>query len=853
MAASYVRRFLSDPGADVLLEIESVNILDLDPPASLVGVGSGAVLVVGEFENGPFATGGNAPQYGADTLVEPGSSTDFVNQLGEVGYRYGGVPGMNPCARARKADGALVNEYWNGNAAIQLNSKKFRRLLCARVDTSVGAVTLSRRASILGAAAFTYDLEPAQVLALDIGAGNVSSTFSAAAAAVTSGAGTYNTGFTGGETLTIGYDLASNFVVTFLAADQTKAQVIARINAYAGFAFASDGGGNLITFTSLMRGTNAQVRIVSGSTGVLAALGLVAATTLGTGNVANIDAVTFREVKTVVEAGMSNNVVVEQDQNGKLRIAKKFAASTDYISVGSATTATALGFTVDQQGSADGIANLRSGAQTMPVTATGVLTLGVDDEANFQVNITNGDSQATIITAINTAAGFTMASSVSATVMLLRGRANAGQVRVVGCTNATLLANLGFTAKTVTNPGVANGTIPAGTIVRKSDNSRIFVTMQDVAVANSNAGPYTVKIRHATDDGTGLSAGAGTIDTIDSQTPIALGSFDCTNPQIVTAALTESAIDALYVLALNATKDLNTVGSAANIVVSARQSNTIRRALRANALDASANGCQGRMALLRTPLGTTAALAKSRIQEPGVGAYRDQRVVFCWPQANTFVPTIALRGLAGGAGFTADGNVDVGAEFFLASVMSQLAPEENPGQETPFAAGANGIETSANAANLQIGDYTSLKAAGICAMRVADGVVIFQSGVTSVDPAVYPNLKNIARRRMADYIQDTLGKRLSSYGKKLSSFMRRKAITTEIKAFLRGLQSPNDPTQQRIDSYSVDDKTANTPDVLAAGRFRVKVKVRTLASLDSIELETTIGESVTVDETALAA
>lgn len=849
--STFIRRFLFDPGNDVLLEIESVNILDLDPPASITGVGTGTAMCVGEYEDGPFAE-----------PTEVTGTTDYVNTFGELGYSYAGVKGNNPSARGRKVDGALQFERWNGNAFVQLNAKKFRRLVCVRVDTSVGAVQFQRQASVTGVSAFSYNLEPGQILALDIGAGPVSATFSATAATVTSGAGTYPTTFGGGETLTLGYDAAPNFTVTFLAADQSKAQVISRINQYAGFAFATDGGGVLITLTGLQRGSGGQVRVVSGSAGVLTVLGFTAAVTLGTGNVANIDAVTFLEIRSIVQAAVAGTSV-EQDPQGRVRVTKVYVAVGDYIQVGPLTTATALGFSVGQQGTNDGIANYRTTAQTFPTVTPGTLTLGVDDEPNFSVAIAAAQSQATVIANINTAAGYTMASSVSGTIMLLRGRSNGGQVRIVGATAALILTELGLAVSTISTPALVSGSIPAGTEVKNTAGTRVFVTMRTLAISApagggpsgaafaANAGPYTSRVRHALDDGTGLSAVAGTITVVSR--PPDIGSFQCVNPQEITVALTETQIDAQYVAAIDTTKDLNSVAKEVNVSFAARQSNTVRRKLCENAIDASAIGCFGRMTVLRTPLGITKNAALSKVAEPGIGAYRDQRVIYCWPQANTFVPIIGRVGLAGGDGFTADGNIDVGADGFMASILSQLPPEENPGQLTQFAIGVNSLETSPNAQNLTIDDYKLFRANGVAALRVDEGTAIFQSGITSVDPALFPQLRNIARRRMADFIQDSLARRLRAFGKKLNTAARRRAIVSEIRQFMDGLAGVENPALQRIDGYSIDDVTGNTPTTLARGIFRIILKVRTLSSLDAIVLETTIGEGVTIDEVPQAA
>jgi len=850
----FIRRFLNQVGNDVLLEIEAVDILDLAPPASITGIGTGTAICTGEYEDGPFSTGGNANGItDPKGAVEVTGTSDFVATFGELGYRYAGVPGNNPSARKRRVDGAIIDEFWNGNAFVQLNGKRFRRLLCLRVDTSIGAVQFSREAYVTGAAAFAYNLEPGQILALDIGAGPVSATFTATAATVTSGAGVYPTLFVGGETLTLGYDAAPNFVVTFLPADQTKLQVIARINLYAGFTFATDGGGALIALTGLQRGSGGQVRVVAASAGVLVTTGFLVATTSGTGNVSNIDAVTFNEVRAVVQAAVAGSSM-EQDSGGRLRASKNFTTATDYIQVGTATTAAALGFAVDAQGSNDGIANYRSTAETFPtVAATGPLTLGVDAEANFNATITNGFSQAQVITAINAAAGFTMASAIDATHTLLRGRANGGEVRVVGA-SATILSDLGLVIKTIDEAPIQTGKIPAGTVVRNAANDRVFVTMQSVTIDApniiggvyvANAGPYSVKVRHALDDGSGASATAGSIVVVDS--PPDLGSFDVVNPLTLTAALSELAIDVQYTAAIDTTTDLNTVAREANVIWSSRQSNVIRRKLKDNVITASSIGMFGRMCPIRPPIGSTRATALSKLAEPGVGAYRDQRVIYNFPQVRTFVPIIAQRGLAGGTGFSADGLIDVGADGFMASILSQLAPEENPGQLTSFTGGAVSLESSPNAQGYTIDDYIQFRANGISAPRMDDGTMIFQSGVTSVDPGIFPNFRNIARRRMADFIEDSLARRGKAFGKKLSTLARRKAITAEFSGFLTGLQSVDNPSLQRINSFSIDDKSGNTPETLGLGIYRLIIKVRTLASIDALVPESTIGELVEID------
>lgn len=850
--SSFIRRFGFDPGNEVLLEIESFNVLDLDPPANISGIGTGTVLCLGEFENGSFAAASGVAEMAAG-VVEVAGATDFVANFGSLGYSYGGVPANNPCARARSADSAVVAENWNGNGFVQLSGKKFRRLLIARVDTSVGSVQFKRQAFFTGGAAFTYDLEPGQVLVVTDSGTDRTATFDAAAATVQSGVKVYPVAIAGGETITLGYDDAANFTVTFLAGDVSQALIAARINQYAGFAFCAAVSTDKLSLTGIRRGAHGAVRIVSGSAGLLTLLGFTAATTTGTGDAGDIDAVTFQEIKALVESDMTaGSIKVTQDNNGALRLQKAYATSSDWLTVKSTTTATGLGFTSGEHASNTGYAYLHSTAGTYPTSFAGgeTITLGNDDGANFTVVFGADTTQALVIARINQFAGYAMASSFTSTVTRLRGNKNGGQVRVISA-SAGVFTALGFSAVSVTATALGSGKIPAGTVVQNSAGTSKFVTMQDVSVsilaatglAASGVGPYPVKVRHATDDGTGISASTATLTFLERA--IDLGSFDVTNSSGVTACLAEAAIDAAYTAALDATLDVNGVASEANVAWSARQSTTIRTAMKANANLASKK--TGRMVCVRPPLNTAKATAKSNSAAPGVGATRDQRVIYCYPGANTFVPLVAKRGLAGGTGFTIDGNVDVGADGFMAGVLSQLPPEENPGQATAFMDAVNGLETGANVQGWVMEDYTAFRASGIAALRM-DGGAIFQSGVTSVDPGQFPQLRNIARRRMADFIEDSISRRGKAFGKKLSTLVRRKALATEISLFLAALLSANNPSSQRIAGFSVDSKTGNTPETLAQGIYRIIMKVRTLASLDSIVLQATIGEGVTVDE-----
>jgi len=872
----FLRRFTSDPGNEVLLDIESIDILDLAPPGAINGVGTGTALIVGEFENGPF-----------ETTEEVSSSTDLAQRYGGFGYSYGGITGNNPSARSRKADGALNPEFWNGNAAVQLNGKKFRRLLVTRVDTSVGEVEFERFASLSGSTNQTFNLNPGDTYtyvygdAVSFATGG--GTFLAVEAILLSAAGVYPSLFVGGETLTLTIDAGTPrqvgpIVVHFTATDQTQAQVIARINAAIGYTCAVDTGGGTTTFTGRVQGTSGNVTIIASTftaTDPLTVLGIVVGSTTGTGNVGDITAVTIGEVNNV--AATPGAIEFDRDNSGALRVHsvdedQLFLLSANLSSFtpnavglgfdfGPTPPPTALG-TGPESSQPDGFARfVFSGTYPTLFVGGETLILGVDGEPDVTVTFTALDQTAAQVAArINAAMGFTFMVD-NAGFETFTARANGGQIRVLGG-SATALhaiftvtpAQIPFSVQALVN---ANITIPAGTRIQNAAQTITWVTMQDIPVRGSGtdsltgdlaSGPYSVKVRPGKDDGTIAGTGTATVTVI----PFAIDTlfYTVNNPTPLTAALTEGQIDAAYFDAIGVTVSVDTVARDTNLIWSARQSNAVRNTLRQNANDSSANGCFGRMAFVRPPLGTTRLLARSATQ-PGVGAYRDQRVVYTFPGVQTFVPGIAARGTGGGDGFTANGIINVGSDGFLASICSQLAPEENPGQATGFAIAALGLETNnPDVQDMGINDYKTFRANGIAAPRMDLGVLIFQSGITSVNPAVQPQFRNIARRRMADFIQDSLSVRLKDFGKKLSTQSRRAAIISEIRSFMNTLLSPGNPAAQRIDGFKVDPIAGNTPDTLALGIFRVILLVRTLASLDAIVLQTTVGELVDVSEAA---
>jgi hypothetical protein len=328
---------------------------------------------------------------------------------------------------------------------------------------------------------------------------------------------------------------------------------------------------------------------------------------------------------------------------------------------------------------------------------------------------------------------------------------------------------------------------------------------------------------------------------------LAASAWSVTNPATLNAALTEAAIDAAYQTAFTATLALSAVTRKANLSFAARQSNALRSMTRLNAVLANSGGLAGRYSFIRPPLGTTRANAKDPALQPGVGANRSKVGSYAYPGVEIFVPQIAARGVAGGAGFTADGLIDVGFDSWEASLCSQLPPEENPGQQTDFALAVVGLEkNNPDVQAMDINDYIAFKAAGIAAPIIDEGVCQIQSAVTSVDPQSQPAFVDINRQRMEFFIQDSLASGLKSFSKKLMTRQRRADLLGTENGFMNGLLSPNNPASQRIAAYSIDAKSGNTKATLAAGIFRTIVRTQTLPDFKDIVLETITGPNVDV-------
>jgi hypothetical protein len=225
--------------------------------------------------------------------------------------------------------------------------------------SALGTVTLKTAAGsptagkVDGTATAPFDLEPADTLVVRIDAdvADQTATFNATAANRTD-AGTYPIALADLQVLTIAIDGGSVQTLTFHTSEfvsigaATAAEVAAAINGKLNGASATVVGGH-VKITSDKRGTASGVNITGGSAN--AALVYTTGNTAGTGNVANIDAVTAAEVKTIVEAAITASAVTVSNVAGKMRITSNTTGTSSMVQVkANSTTEQIFGFDTAQ-------------------------------------------------------------------------------------------------------------------------------------------------------------------------------------------------------------------------------------------------------------------------------------------------------------------------------------------------------------------------------------------------------------------------------------------------------------------------------------------------------------------------
>jgi hypothetical protein len=392
-----------------------------------------------------------------------------------------------------------------------------------------------------------------------------------------------------------------------------------------------------------------------------------------------------------------------------------------------------------------------------------------------------------------------------------------------------------------------------------ADSAAVTLTATGAGVSLATASGFTVPARPL--DAT-IAAGTSTASTVAPATPTAASWDTLSDLHFLTLATSGAVVysatiqppnaavatdlEALYTAAFDSLLTEDEPARSVNIVWAARTSSTIRNYGKQHVLASSQNGV-GRIFISAPGLDTQTAAAALASTDPGVGANRDERVNYCWPGGRMFVreaSNIAIKTATSGQ-TTLDGVLDVRMDGFLASLLSVLPPHRNPGQGSqpvptvlsPILGFQRGVS------GLSIGDYTNFRQNGIVALKFERQGQIFQSGITT---SLVPGQKTIARRRMADFIEDSAGEILKPFVKEPATDVNRDGALASLDAFLKGLKSENNPAAQQIVDYALDDKSGQTPDLTAAGVFVIIGRVQTLSTMDFIYFQAEVGESVVV-------
>lgn len=304
-------------------------------------------------------------------------------------------------------------------------------------------------------------------------------------------------------------------------------------------------------------------------------------------------------------------------------------------------------------------------------------------------------------------------------------------------------------------------------------------------------------------------------------------------------------IDSRYATAINATRPTDAPMEDIGVVWAVRRGETaatIRTPLTNNAVECSSEG-RGRVAVIDGPRvgaatgdAANTAAVKTALQTtvPLESPGRVDRKIVCGPYLKVYSGDLGK-------------NVVVGAAGMMAATLSNFPPFKNPGAPNAHIQGIVELEDAFIADPLAKQDFVNFKAKGVCALRRDRSVGWqFQSGITSVDPQIYQSLAPIKRRRMADFVQDGLALIAAKYEKEPATQDRVDQFSSECRAFLEGLSNPPSAADKQIEDYNVDETSGNTPQLVALGIFTLIVKVRLLASLDTIVYQTQIGETVEV-------
>lgn len=310
-------------------------------------------------------------------------------------------------------------------------------------------------------------------------------------------------------------------------------------------------------------------------------------------------------------------------------------------------------------------------------------------------------------------------------------------------------------------------------------------------------------------------------------------------------AASSATVDAQYALMFDSLLGDDSPQRDDNLVWAARKSNTIAAKTKQHLLQQKANGI-GRVGAVSPILTTVAPNTAFGDAAPGVGAQRQEEVLYGWPGVQTFVPATVGFAIKGADGLThTDGMIDTTSDGWVISSLSNLPTQRSIGQSSDpmktSMAGATALQRGLTSAQFDLGAYQLAKSRGVVMPRLnrATGM-IFQSDVTT---DLTPGRTFIRRRRLSFEIQDSLAIALDPLCKEpLTEELKSKIIAAHVDYF-EGLLSRSSPRASRIAGYTLD-LSGNTPAMAIAQIYVVAHNVEMIGIADNIVVASNVGYGV---------
>jgi len=550
--------------------------------------------------------------------------------------------------------------------------------------------------------------------------------------------------------------------------------------------------------------------------------------TITTGDVSNIAAVTAEEIAAWANAAFTG------------------------VSVQATSTGTKVTFTTDREGLS---ASLQFGGAMRSILGfVSTLIQASQDPADNNVQDVSAVTTDELVDLLSAQLSDVTPSNVGGALRLTRNAAGSGATMTLsGSIPGAPSGDVSFASLSASGgTGTAEpGTLNAG--LRVSDGgSNVFMLAEDVTF-DEDVLEATAYIRQVS----GTTVAAAAIDTIvdDDLVPATIVGLSVTNADGTTAKpSSESGWAAVYQTALDTLLANTAPANIVNIVVAARHGvagvaagslqGRIQKALTDHCIEASANGF-----LRSTPVSPPNATPKATARgSSGIGVAsttaggRSARRWYAWPGTRKYVQELVQ------ADPTSDGLVDWPSDIALGQLLSMLSPYLSAAEPTDYMRQVLDLESYYTAEGaggaLTPGDYITNKASGIIS-PVIDNVngPVFDSQATSVNPAVDPAAADISERRTRDWIELALVNGVAKKQSKLNTPTRRRAVITDLNAFLKGLKD-----REEIANYVVRESTPAS--LKGKGVLVITVGVQTLDHLDNIIFSVTVGK--TVDVKALA-